>query len=72
MRNMLKCGMEGITHAQNQPVCDCAVKDGEGRTSLPCREIYVAILSGPAIQNDFVGGGRLDQRRDCLPFGYPP
>ena len=69
---MLTYGMEETTHAQIQSVSDCLIKDGESRASLPCRKIYVAILSGPSLQNDFVGSREFDQRCHCLSVGYSP
>src|SRR5579859_7209165 len=62
----------GFSHAEEQPVRHSAVSAGSTRIAPSGGQIYVALLRGPAGQDDSDGGAGNEQRRNLHAPGYTP
>src|ERR1035441_3444130 len=60
-----------VRDAQSESVCHLLVVGGSRRTEQARGQIYVAVFSSPASQDDFAGRRRFERRRDCSTAGHP-
>ena len=59
-----------VINAEEEPLSHKAYASGNGTIDKVCHKIYVAVLSSTSRQDDSIGSGRVNERRNCPSFEY--
>lgn len=71
--NIIAYGMidrKEVINAEKEPISYKVNARGNGTIDEVCHKIYVTVLSSSSRQDDSIGSGWVNERRNCPPFEY--